>query len=52
LFLFVLNAITIWVAGSITPGFHVYGFVPALVGSIVLTIVASVLNFVVGGLTR
>jgi putative membrane protein len=52
LFLFVLNAITIWVAGYITPGFDVDSFVPALVGSIVLTIVASVLNFVVGGLTR
>ncbi len=47
LFLFVVNALTIWFAGSITPGFQVLGFVPALVGSIVLTIVASVLNFVV-----
>jgi putative membrane protein len=47
LFLFVINAITIWIAGTITPGFHVYGFLPALIGSIVLTIVASVLNFVV-----
>lgn len=46
LFLFVVNALTIWLAGSITPGFHVDGFVPALLGSIVLTIVASVLNFV------
>ena len=52
LFLFVINAITIWLAGSITPGFHVLGFVPALLGSIVLTIVASVLNYVLGGLTR
>lgn len=47
LFLFVVNALTIWFAGSITPGFHVTGFVPALLGSIVLTIAASVLNFVV-----
>jgi putative membrane protein len=46
LFLFIVNALTIWLAGSITPGFIVTGFVPALVGSIVLTIVASVLNFV------
>ncbi len=46
LFLFVVNALTIWLAGSITPGFHVDNFIPALVGSIVLTIVASVLNFV------
>jgi putative membrane protein len=47
LFLFVLNALTIWLAGSITPGFVVSGFLPALLGSIILTIVASVLNFVV-----
>src|SRR3712207_754069 len=47
LFLFVINALTIWLAGSITPGFVVQGFGSALVGSIVLTIVASVLNFVV-----
>ncbi len=45
LFLFVINAITIWLAGSITSGFYVAGFLPALLGSIVLTIVTSVLNF-------
>lgn len=48
LFLFIVNAITIWLAGSITPGFHVNGFIPALIGSIVLTIVSSVLNHLVG----
>jgi putative membrane protein len=47
LFLFVVNALTIWLAGYITPGFDVLGFLPALLGSIILTIVASVLNFVV-----
>ena len=47
LFLFVVNALTIWLAGSITPGFIVAGFVPALIGSIVLSIVATVINFVV-----
>lgn len=46
LFLFVINAITIWFAGVLTPGFDVAGFVPALLGSIVLTAVASVINFV------
>ncbi|HAJ64017.1 MAG TPA: hypothetical protein DCP31_36225 [Cyanobacteria bacterium UBA8543] len=47
LFLFVVNALTIWLAGSITSGFVVNGFVPALIGSIVLSIVATVINFVV-----
>lgn len=44
-FLFVVNAITIWLAGLITPGFAVKGFFPALIGSIVLSIVSSALNF-------
>jgi putative membrane protein len=52
LFLFVINALTIWFAGNITSGFQVTGFIPALIGSIVLTIVASVLNFVFGGFSR
>lgn len=48
LFLFVVNALTIWFASSISPGFDVNGFLPALIGSIVLTIVSSVLNHLVG----
>jgi putative membrane protein len=48
LFLFVVNALTIWLAGAITPGFIVAGFGPALLGSIVLTLVASLINFFVG----
>lgn len=47
LFLFVVNAITIWLAGALTPGFEVAGLIPALLGSIVLTLVASVINFFV-----
>jgi putative membrane protein len=47
LFLFVLNALTIWLAGWLTPGFDVAGFLPALIGSIVLTLVASGINFLV-----
>ena len=47
LFLFVVNAITIWLAGALTPGFSVTGLLPALLGSIVLTLVASGINFLV-----
>lgn len=47
LFLFVVNAITIWLAGVLTPGFDVTGLLPALLGSIVLTLVASGINFLV-----
>jgi len=47
LFLFVVNAISIWIAGALTPGFTVTGLFPALIGSIVLTLVAGVINFLV-----
>ena len=47
LFLFVVNAITIWLAGVLTPGFDVTGLLPALLGSIILTLVASGINFLV-----
>lgn len=47
LFLLVINALTIWLAGALTPGFDVTGFIPALVGSIVLTLVTSAINFLV-----
>lgn len=48
LFLFVINALIIWLAGVLTPGFVVTGFGPALIGSIVLTLVTSLINFLVG----
>lgn len=48
LFLFVVNAIVIWLAGVLTPGFAVTGLLPALIGSIVLTLVTSVINLVIG----
>lgn len=44
LFLFVINALMLWLVGFITPGFVVTGFLPALLDSIVLTLVATVLG--------
>lgn len=48
LFLLVINALLILLAGAITPGFSVSGFIPALLGSIVLTLVSSVLHWLLG----
>jgi len=48
LFLFVINAIAIWLTGVLTPGFDVRGFAPALIGSIVLSLVTSGLTILVG----
>ena len=41
LFLFVVNAIALGLVGYLTPGLLVGGFFPALLGSIVLTVVSS-----------
>jgi len=43
-FLIVINAISIWLVGAWTAGFTVNGFLPALIGSIVLSFVSGVLN--------
>jgi putative membrane protein len=47
LFLLVINALMILLASALTPGFDVRGFFPALFGSIVLSIVNMVLQFIV-----
>ncbi|KZL51817.1 hypothetical protein A2T98_00245 [Nodularia spumigena CENA596] len=47
LFTFVINALTIWLASNLTPGygFEIQGFWTALAGSIVLTIVSSLISY-------
>ncbi len=49
LFIFVINAVILLLVSSLTPGFGftIAGFGPALLGSIVLTVVASVLSLLV-----
>jgi putative membrane protein len=46
LFLLVLNALLLKFASLFTPGFAVRGFLPALVGSVVLTILTALLRHV------
>ncbi|MHC5731037.1 MAG: phage holin family protein, partial [Nostoc sp.] len=38
---------TLWLASALTPGygFEIRGFLPALLGSIVLAIVSSIINY-------
>jgi putative membrane protein len=43
-FLLVINAISIWLVGAWTTGFDVNGFLPAFLGSIVLSFVSGLLN--------
>jgi putative membrane protein len=49
LFSFVLNALTLWLASRVTPGFHIDGFLPALIGSLVLSVVSGLLHAIFGG---
>ena len=44
LFAFVINAGLLWLAGYITPGFEVNGFLSALIGSIVLSILTTIVD--------
>jgi putative membrane protein len=47
LFSFVVNAMLFWLVGSnLVPGFHVDGFVPALIGSILMGLISGFLNFI------
>lgn len=52
LFIFVLNAFMLWLTGALSQaldlGFAVDGFLPALVGGLVVGLVSTVLNIVVG----
>jgi putative membrane protein len=47
LFLLVINAFLLKLASLFTPGFRVHGFLPAVLGSIVLTILNYVLRHLV-----
>ena len=46
LFIFVINALLLLFAGWISPGFQVAGFTSALLGSIVLSVVSTVFNWI------
>jgi putative membrane protein len=42
LFAFVINALLFWLVAALVPGFTVHGFVPALLGSLIITVVSWV----------
>ena len=42
LFLLVLNAMMLWITALIVPGFKVHGFFPALIASMILSIVSMI----------
>jgi len=50
LFLFVINALLFWAASGLLSGFHVNGFLAALVGSLLYSLCHLVIEALLGGL--
>lgn len=48
LFIFVINALLFWFVGEVVPGFKVNGFMAALIGSILFSIISLITNALVG----
>lgn len=46
LFLLVVNALLLWLTGALVPGFRVRGFGPALLGSLLLSVISFGLTLV------
>lgn len=49
LFLFVINAALFWLVAQVIKGFYVQGFLAALVGSILYSLITLVVSWVVSG---
>lgn len=47
LFYFVLNGLMLWLAAALTPGFRLAGLWPAVLGALVMSIVATLLHLFV-----
>jgi putative membrane protein len=46
-FLILINALMLKFAAALVPGFEVYGFLPALLGAIVLSVISLILRFLI-----
>lgn len=46
-FLLVINGLLLWIVSAFVPGFHVNGFLAAVVGSVLLSIVSWILTMLV-----
>ena len=44
LFIFVINALLFWFAASFLEGFDVAGFIPALLGSLIVSVISTIGN--------
>jgi putative membrane protein len=46
LFLFVINALLFWLVAEFVPGFHVNGFIAALIGSILYSVITLITSWI------
>jgi len=47
IFLLVINGLLLWLVSAIVPGFHIQGFLGAVVGSVLISAVSAILTTVV-----
>ena len=52
LFLFIINALLFWAASGLLQGFNVTGFVAALIGSLIYSLLGLVIEAALGGLFK
>src|SRR3989338_2736922 len=52
LFTFVINAVVLFIVSAVVPGLMIDGWVAAILGAIVLSVVSTVLNSVLGDLGK
>ena len=50
LFLFIINALLFWAASGLLSGFHVSGFLAALIGSLLYSVLGLLIESALGGL--
>ena len=48
LFLFVINALVLWLVAALVPGFRIASFVPALLASLLLTLLNMLIGMLIG----
>lgn len=52
LFTFVVNAIVLFIVSAVVPGLQIEGWLPAILGAIVLSIISTILNSVLKDLGK
>jgi len=50
LFLFVINALMLWLMSALVPGIRIHGFLPALFASVLLAVLNLIIGLILPGL--